>query len=716
MKYSFALLSFVLFTTISLAQEWCGADKILDQLKASNPGFTEHMHQNMVKASTSKAVQNKAVLYVPVVVHVIHDNGVGNISDDQVHDAMRVLNEDYNRLNSDAGQTRNSSNAPFVSVAGDMKVEFKLAKKDPSGNCTNGIVRVNAPELANSANDDCKYSAFGGSDQWPMDQYLNIWVVNSIAGDGGGMILGYAYLPYWPNGSNYGILIRNDSFGTIGTASGTDGRTLTHEMGHLLGLLHIFDSGWTGDTGCHSNDCNENGDYCCDTPPQTSANWSCSPIWNSCNLVPQNDVFGQDVLDQIENYMSYNSCQNMFSADQVNIMQVNFQEIDFLANMVTPANLIATGVNDVDVLCKAEFDASKTAICLGETVQLFDYSFHGPTSWTWTISPGTNGVDWIFTNTTSASSEQPSVQFLTQGTYTISLSVSDGTDQVSETKTNFIKVMPEAAILPYFEGFESYVSLEDAPGWVVVNPGSNNAFTIDNSVSHSGTKCAKLANFNESGQNRDELISLSVDLSGIDQQSGSVTLSFRYAYRKRYESTDEWLKVFISADCGENWVQRKTIHGDQLSSVVVPTNWSPSGQNDWVTVHMTNVTSNYFTEDFRMRFRFEGEAGNNFFLDDINLYPGAPSNDPVLGINTFDGLNALSIYPNPTDKEFAVSFTIPNNESVQVYIMDLNGRILKEQQIMAANGSNVVWMSTEDLASGTYMVRVGKAVLPLLIK
>jgi len=110
-----------------------------------------------------------------------------------------------------------------------------LAKIDPNGNCTNGIVRVNAPNLTYNTDDACKYAANGGSDQWNSDQYLNIWIVNSINSSGSvGTILGYAYYPYGGAGSEYGILMRHDTFGTIETAINSDGRTLTHEMGHVF--------------------------------------------------------------------------------------------------------------------------------------------------------------------------------------------------------------------------------------------------------------------------------------------------------------------------------------------------------------------------------------------------------------------------------------------------------------------------------------------------
>jgi hypothetical protein len=368
------------FTQVN--EQWCATDQLIQQQFANDPTLQETFHQQMMEAAQFRHNNegNRALMTVPTVVHIIHDNGIGNISDAQIQSALDVMNVDYNRLNADTSSTRNTADAPFTPEAGSMDIEFKLAKIDPNGNCTNGIVRVNAPHLTYNAGEDCKYSSNGGSDQWPRDKYFNIWVVNSIGSSGQGITLGYAYLPYGgAGGTGYGILMRNDAFGTIETAEFSDGRTLTHEMGHALGLNHIFDAGWGGNpTGCHTNDCSANGDYCCDTPPQEEANWSCNSTWNSCSDVPLGDAYGFDVMDQIENYMSYNACQNMFSRDQVNLMSANMVNINFLAGLIDPNNLIATGVNDPDQLCLADFEALNTSICSGTVVDFNDYSFHAP--------------------------------------------------------------------------------------------------------------------------------------------------------------------------------------------------------------------------------------------------------------------------------------------------------------------------------------------------
>lgn len=712
MKIYITFALFLLGVSFSFGQvndEWCATDQLIQKQFAADPSLREVFHQEMMNAARFRHnnAGNRATLTVPVVVHIIHDNGVGNISDAQIQSALDILNEDYNRLNPDSTATRNTADAPFSPEAGSMDIEFKLARIDPNGECTNGIVRVNAPHLTYNAGEDCKYTANGGSGQWPRDEYFNIWIINSIDNGGGaGITLGYAYLPYGGGGGyGYGILMRHDTFGTIETATSSDGRTLTHEMGHALGLSHIFNTGWGGNqTGCHANDCSANGDYCCDTPPQEEANWSCSPTWNSCSQVPTGDAYGFDALDQIENYMSYNACQNMFSRDQVDIMQANFVSISFLEGLVDPNNLIATGVNDPDILCKADFEALNTSICSGTIVDFNDFSFHGPISWVWTIS-GIEGTDYNFVNGTSSTSQSPSVEFLSSGAYDVQLEVTDGVTTEIESKPAYIAVIPQPQSLDLIEGFESYTSLSATDQWTVYNAGGVE-FEIIEGVSRTGWRSAKLPNFGESSGNSDELISAPVDLSVIDAATESVTLSFRYSYKKRYQSNDEWLKVFITKDCGDTWAQRKTIHGDQLSAAHQNSAWTPSSLGHWTTVHMTNITSAYFVENFRYKFEFESDIGNNFYLDDINIYKGAPS-DVLVGIDENGNvIESMSVYPNPASSSANVRFAVVNGGAAKVVVTDLAGKELESHEIYAAAGNNLVGLDTEGYAGGVYLVRL----------
>ena len=209
-------------------------------------------------------------------------------------------------------------------------------------------------------------------------------------------------------------------------------------------------------------------------------------------------------------------------------------------------------------------------------------------------------------------------------------------------------------------------------------------------------------NFGQVAGGTDELISSPVDLSSAT----SVTLSFRYAYRKRATANIEYLKVFLTKDCGENWVQRKTLSGNSFSSLTSSTTWTPTSQADWVTVHMTNVTTDYLVNDFRYKFRFESDGGNNFYLDDINIYAGSPSDELVSGIAEEGEIAELALFPNPTDGEVNVRFAINNNEAAVLTVQDVSGKVVKSHMVNALAGSNLVILDTQELAAGSYFLNI----------
>ena len=135
---------------------------------------------------------------------------------------------------------------------------------------------------------------------------------------------------------------------------------------------------------------------------------------------------------------------------------------------------------------------------------------------------------------------------------------------------------------------------------------------------------------------------------------------------------------------------------------------------------MTNITTDFFVENFRFKFRFEGNGGNNFFIDDINIYPGAPSDELVLGLANELGLAELSVYPNPAENEANVRFTLPLATPLSVDVCDLSGKVISHSTINGAEGINIVTIPLTNLASGTYQLRisdgVGGKVLPLVVR
>ena len=285
----------------------CASDAYNAELLKSNPKMMgSKAYEDLIKRQIeiNKTSANKAqgavVYIIPVVVHVLHNGeavGVApNISDAQVLSQIQVLNEDFRRM---AG-TRGFNTNP---VGADVEIEFCLAKQTPDGCPTNGINRVNIGQ--NGINETnvvdalAQMDALKPSSIWDASKYMNMW---SVAFNGGSGILGYAQFPEGSADTD-GVVSDYRYFGSDDDPSVTLpapfnlGRTMTHEVGHYLGLFHPFQGGCTG------------GDLVADTPPVSTPNYGCPIGTDSCVSAG---------LDMVENYMEYtdDSCMNVFTNDQ----------------------------------------------------------------------------------------------------------------------------------------------------------------------------------------------------------------------------------------------------------------------------------------------------------------------------------------------------------------------------------------------------------------
>jgi Pregnancy-associated plasma protein-A/Secretion system C-terminal sorting domain len=293
----------------------CSADENEEILQRNNPKrMTRDQFNTFISPyvqqylnTPSNASQSGGIIYIPVVVHVIHNGdayGVDeNITDEQVQSQMTVMTQDFRRMMGTPGFNNNP-------IGADIQIEFVLAKADPNGNPTNGINHVNlCKDNYNVGNFQAIQAEIDTNVKpqtiWDPTQYMNMW---SVKWDGSGL-LGYAQFP--SNGTTTansdGVVAGHTFFGSrtiypAGNYSGTQydkGRTMTHEVGHFLGLAHTFQGGCTGA-----------GDNCADTPAVGTANYGCVAGTDSCPAATG--------LDMIENYMDYtdDSCMNIFTANQ----------------------------------------------------------------------------------------------------------------------------------------------------------------------------------------------------------------------------------------------------------------------------------------------------------------------------------------------------------------------------------------------------------------
>lgn len=325
----------------------CATHDVYLHNAAQYPAYGEAV-QNTYQAISNWVANNGGqksggVYQIPVVVHVVYLTPDQNLPDSLIYSQIAVLNEDYRRMNADTINTR----AEFLPVAADAEIEFYLATTDPDGNSTNGITRTaGTPSFGTYTpfDDNVKFDSLGGKNAWPTNKYLNIWVCDLVFGFG---ILGYAYppignVPNWNIGDapadpgkqgvviHYPVFGRNNPLAVSPLDIVNRGRTATHEVGHFLGLRHIW-----GDGDCSMDD------GIADTPPAASdAQQICDWTKNTCTESP-----GPELPDNIENYMDYaaDSCMNMFTQGQVNAMRYVLE--DFRQELVgLPVSLQSTSV------------------------------------------------------------------------------------------------------------------------------------------------------------------------------------------------------------------------------------------------------------------------------------------------------------------------------------------------------------------------------------
>jgi hypothetical protein len=261
------------------------------------PGYAQARAriENRALAAARRGLRTlRGTVDIPVVAHIVWKTDAENISDDQIHSQIDVLNKDFRAQNPDI----ETCPVVFQSVIGDTRLQFHLATVHPDGNPTDGIDRQETTESSFTSDDKVKAKSSGGADPWPADHYLNIWVCNLQPW------LGYAQFPGGPPETD-GVVITHDAFGTTGTAAAPFdlGRTTTHEIGHWLDLYHIWGDDGTGCTG---------SDLVADTPNQGGPNYG-SPGFPSisCDNGPNGDMF--------MNYMDYvdDDTMVMFSEGQV---------------------------------------------------------------------------------------------------------------------------------------------------------------------------------------------------------------------------------------------------------------------------------------------------------------------------------------------------------------------------------------------------------------
>ena len=269
----------------------CGTDEIIK----NNPELKKQIEKKILNIQNSPNVADPNTVFVIPVVFVINHLGepIGsgsNKPDSYITTVLNDINQAYRKQG-------------IYSNGNDVKIQFQLAQYDSQCNSSTGIVRINASNVPNYAqnglnvNDNTMQNQLRAlTPTWNSEDCIIIRLVHSMVYYGG-----YSY--FW-----------NDMF----VVSGVNGSLYSHELGHSFSLLHTFQSNDNGNTCSPNNDPNNQGDYISDTDPHLISDdcqFRNSTDINSCTNSPFGNI--------LKNHMSYSSpyCIDRFTVLQIERMR-----------------------------------------------------------------------------------------------------------------------------------------------------------------------------------------------------------------------------------------------------------------------------------------------------------------------------------------------------------------------------------------------------------
>ena len=602
------LLAFLHFPLIGVGQLRCAV---------STHSYHEDPEQfeqwlSKIRIQDLRRIQNE-VLTIPVVFHIIHRGepvGQGrNLSAERIEQQLATLNADFRRTNSDASETP----AAFLPVASDTQIEFVLARRDPSGLPTSGITRTQGSQEIYRFSEDATLKS---EIYWPAEDYMNVYVAD-LSG-----FLGWASFPF----SNLaGIDEINDNRLTDGVALDYSyvginpdasefpslGRTGTHEVGHFLGLKHVW-----GDGGCNADD------FCTDTPTSSTS------YQNQC---PGSEVSSCGSSDMYSNFLNYtdDACMNLFTTCQRERMRT------VLANSIRRKSLLTSPALQAPVMAEVDLGVQNiisptTGLCTPTFTPMAEVRNDGTNLitefqvqlWldemlveTQTSNQALNSGELLlvpFSNLSLSGDTIQSLEFRV-------LSVNGGQDDDASNDSLNVRVIPSLEEeIPFLESFESSPELITQ-----TEVSSTSLWQIQTAPFRTSDNRAVQLQFYNNPDNIGEfhtLILPNLDFTGMN----SADLSFSYAY-SGIESIDskDGLKLVASTDCGTTFDRTLfSLSGNNLitTSRSVSGAFVPSGPDEWRQITI-NITSLLDFPDLRFAFIGQNGAANHIYLDDIRVEP-----------------------------------------------------------------------------------------------
>lgn len=719
----------------------CGSDEAKDYLIKNLPGYKQQLEsaekQNAIafqaylnQMPAQRGANSALTTYtIPVVFHVLHTNGPENVSDAACIAALDNVNLDYARKKGDTL----SIDPLYEPLYVNSRIKFVLAKKDPAGNCTNGIIHhydENTIWKQNPSLYNYIYSNVG-TNNWSPSKYLNVYVVAQIQGgiQAGVEIGGYTYKPGTaPNVGSDAIVL------STGLLYDPASKGLSHEIGHWLGLSHVFDDNGgfrtpesTGNTPPYGVGFKCGNDDIADTP-KTPGFLSICP--NYLTLLDSCDVGKRP---NIHNIMDYANCPIMFTQGQTDKMRFTLASSTANRNyLVSNRNLSRAGyltetytlnpTNNLDTIAFAytvapsttcgpiaDFYANKAKSCQGQAVLYNSTSYNNATglSYAWAFEGGAPATSTLAT---------PSVIYAIPGNYSTTLTVTNAAGTSTKIRNPFISTAfhSQDVSYPASEGFETASVGAMPAGWTIINKDYGTLTWETANYGSTSSKCMILPNANYPNINLNDARPGDVDIleTSIYNLSNvtNLTVSYDYSYARKLATVkDEVFSFEYSLDCGGNWKALGTTptptvmsaSGGTLTSPYVPFN-----QSKWVTKTYNGAALTLITNkpDVKFRFVFANTSianAQNLYIDNFNI-------SGTVGLSELANNIGLNIYPNPTSSSSTLEFSSPVDSKVFVSVFDVTGRVVEEAGFTAAAGNLTKYEVNRNsmLKPGVYFVNL----------
>lgn len=504
---------------------------------------------------------------------------------------------------------------------------------------------------------------------------MNIYIANTVSSFGSS-ICGHAQFP--------GGL----DFVMQATSCMKNGSTLSHEVGHYLGLYHTHETSF-GDEAVDGSDCTVDGDLLCDTPADPRLSGGTNFNSSGCNYYgTDTDENGDQYEPMATNVMSYASkeCRVDFTEDQLErILWTLENERTYLT---WPDVLV-----DVD----AFFYVKPIEDCYNVTaVDFYNASEVGVSS-SWDFGDGV-GV---------STDESPSYIYALPGIYDVTLVT---TDFLGFTDTYTKTISVGAVDLPYSNDFESGVSDLDV-------------FNIENSWKNQVSLSAVAA---ESGSYGMLIDGTELSSSSPNFKTPSTLTAFEDLWNPYYKSkislcvnATGYLAVSLDFDkrqirtSNDNYTNlRVLVNGTQINSVISVE--SPSTDDPWFTNYSFDLSAydgTVFTLTIEGSHKYNVDFGGSLdgsatMIDNLNI--DGTIDPTVVGLSEL-GSNTIKAYPNPSTNQVRISSTISMGNSP--VFTSLNGQVLSSQIEMTRISDTSYLCDLSKLTSGIYLVRVGDEVV-----